>query len=142
MNAAYDIWFASSPPTSCYGDGISGFVMVWFHSPSSFHPIGSSMATANIDGHAWNVWVGNRGSTGASNGTCTVSNSSAPVVSYVSASGDVNDVSNFDLKPFFTDAASHGIQSSWYLTDVFGGFEIWSGGNNASVQKFTAVVAP
>jgi hypothetical protein len=142
MNAAYDIWFASSPPTSCYGDGISGFVMVWFHSPSSFHPIGSSMATANIDGHAWNVWVGNRGSTGASNGTCTVSNSSAPVVSYVSASGDVNDVSNFDLKPFFTDAASHGIQSSWYLTDVFGGFEIWNGGNNASVQKFTAVVAP
>ncbi|HTQ07376.1 MAG TPA: hypothetical protein VMI54_26150 [Polyangiaceae bacterium] len=142
MNAAYDIWFASSPPTACYGDGVSGFVMVWFHSPSDFHPIGSSMATAMIDGHAWNVWVGPRGGTGSSNGSCQVSNQNAPVVSYVSASGDVNDVSAFDLKPFFTDAASHGISSSWYLTDVFGGFEIWNGGNGAAVQNFTAIVAP
>ncbi len=114
--------------------------MVWFHSPSNFHPIGSSMRTAMIDGHAWNVWVGQRG--GSSNGSCQVSNSSAPVVSYVSANGDVNNVSSFDLRAFFTDAQSNGIQSSWYLTDVFGGFEIWSGGNGAAVNNFTAVVAP
>jgi hypothetical protein len=141
MNAAYDIWFSDHVPTACYGDGISGFVMVWFHSPSSFHPIGSSMATANINGHSFNVWVGNRGGTGPSQGSCSVSNSSAPVVSYV-ATSDITSVDSFDLKPFFTDAASHGISSSLYLTDVFGGFEIWSGGTNAAVQKFTAVVAP
>jgi hypothetical protein len=49
-----------------------------------------------------------------------------------------------DLKPFFTDAAQHGIQSSWYLTDVFAGFECWSGADctGKQVQEFTAVVAP
>ena len=33
----------------------------------------------------------------------------------------------FNLKPFLTDAANYGIPSNWYLTDVFFGFEIWSG---------------
>ena len=42
-----------------------------------------------------------------------------------------------------TAAASYGIQSSWYLTDVFGGFEIWNGGSggNLSVDEFKCVVA-
>jgi hypothetical protein len=140
MNAAFDIWFASSPPTACYGDGISGFIMLWFHKPSNFMPIGTAGPTVNIGNHAWTVWTGQRGGTGPSNGTCSVQNSSAPVVSYV-ANSEFTDWSG-DLKPFFTDAASRGISSSWYLTDVFGGFEIWNGGTGAQVNEFTAVVAP
>ena len=142
MNAAYDIWFSANAPTACYGDGISGFVMLWFHKPSNFNPIGANPVASGVSiaGHTWNVYTGQRGSTGASQGSCTVSNSGAPVVSYV-ASPEITDWSG-DLKPFFTEAASRGIQSSWYLTDVFGGFEIWSGGTNAAVQQFTAVVSP
>jgi hypothetical protein len=48
----------------------------------------------------------------------------------------------FDLNLFIKDAAASGIQSSWYLTDVFGGFEIWTGSDSAGLQctGFTCVV--
>jgi glycosyl hydrolase family 12 len=114
--------------------------MLWFHKPDNFVPIGNAGPTVTIGGKSWVVWTGPRGGTGSSNGSCVVQNSNAPVVSYV-ATSDVTDWSG-DLKPFFTDAQTRGIQSSWYLTDVFGGFEIWSGGNGASVKEFTAIVAP
>jgi hypothetical protein len=47
-----------------------------------------------------------------------------------------------DLKAFMTDAATNGIMPGWYLTDVFGGFEIWSGGDATGLEctEFTAVV--
>jgi hypothetical protein len=144
MNAAYDIWFSSSVPTTCYGDGISGFIMLWFHSPNGFSPIGGSAMATNvpIGGSNWNVWKGNRGTTGSSQGSCSVQNSNAPVISYV-ATSDMTNVTNFDLKPFFNDAVtSRGFNNSFYLTDLFAGFEIWSGGTNAEVKEFSAVVAP
>jgi hypothetical protein len=105
--------------------------MVWFYKPPNHQPIGSSMRTANIGGKAFNVWVGPRGS-GA--------NPNAPVVSYVAQTPFTTW--SFDLKPFIVDAASNGIQSSWYLTDVFGGAEIWTGADSMgfSVSEFTAVV--
>jgi hypothetical protein len=39
-------------------------------------------------------------------------------------------------------STGYGIQNSWYLTDVFAGFEIWNGSNahGLKVDKFTAVV--
>jgi hypothetical protein len=60
----------------------------------------------------------------------------------------------FDLKEFFNDAAANGaadktaggtsiaFSNSLYLTDVFGGFEIWSGGDASNLQctGFSAVV--
>ena len=49
---------------------------------------------------------------------------------------------NFDLKGFITDAASRGIPSTWYLTDVFAGFEIWTGSDAVDLQctRFTCQV--
>ena len=135
LNAAYDIWFSAAVPTARYDDAISGFVMLWLYNPSNFQPIGSVMrSNVMIGGRAWNVWVGPRGGSGP--------NSNAPVVSYVATSTSTSF--SGDLKPFFTDAAQHGIQASWYLTDVFAGFECWSGADcqGKSVQEFTAVVAP
>lgn len=132
-NAAYDVWFAASPPTAPYNDAISGFVMLWLYKPGNHQPIGSRVENASFTGagHTWEVWRGPRGGSG--------SNSGAPVVSYVSSA---SGLSNFDLKPFIVDAAKHGIQSSWHLTDVFAGFEIWSGGDatGLKVDEFTAVV--
>jgi hypothetical protein len=131
-NATYDVWFSSSKPAGRYDDGISGFVMVWLYKPSQNQPIGSKMRTATIGGKTFDVWVGPRGG--------SKSNSNAPVVSYVAQSTTTSF--SFDLKAFITDAATNGIQSSWYLTDVFAGFEIWdgSGTNNLSATKFHAVV--
>lgn len=134
-NAAYDIWFAASPPTGEYQDGISGFVMLWLYKPPNHNPIGwgSKAGTYSGGGHNWDVYRGPRGGSGP--------NSGAPVVSYI-ATSTISGVQDIDLKPFMVDAAKYGIQSSWYLTDVFAGFEIWSGGDatGLKVEEFTAVV--
>lgn len=134
-NAAYDVWFASAIPTTTYTDAISGFVMVWLCKPNNFSPIGGSPTASNVtlDGHTWNVWEGPRGGSGT--------NSNAPVVSYVATSSMLSYT--FDLNVYIKDAVSRGyIQNSWYLTDVFAGFEIWNGPAAAGLQEtaFTAVV--
>jgi hypothetical protein len=140
FNAAYDIWFAKSPPNAEYKDGIDGFVMVWLRDPGGKQPIGEVKATnVMVAGQPWNVWVGPRGDGPAGY-------NSAPVVSFVNPSEDndsrAQSFKDVDLKAFFTAAASYGIASNMYLTDVFAGFEIWSGGagGNLGVDEFKAVV--
>jgi hypothetical protein len=146
FNATYDVWFAKSPPTAgSYNDGISGFLMVWLYKPGSRQPIGSVARTATIAGHTWNVWVGPRGTSSAN-----TDSSSRPVISYVAQDSPVSSLS-FNLKDFISDAVSHAdtnngvtgpFSSSWYLTDVFAGFEIWSGGaaTNLKSTGFACVV--
>ncbi len=146
FNATYDVWFASTPPTAgSYDDGVSGFLMVWLYKPSGRQPIGSIARTASIAGHTWNVWVGPRGSTTTGTGSA-----SRPVISYVAQDSPVSSLS-FDLKAFISDAVSHAdtnngvsgpFASSWYLTDVFAGFEIWTGSNATNLKStgFSCVV--
>ena len=143
FNTSYDIWFSKSIPVSgSYNDAISGFIMVWLYKPSSRQPIGSVVRQANIGGVDFDVWAGPRGNT--STGTDPAGR---PVISYVAKS----TVTSFsaDLKAFFTDAvskadSSNGItqtfSSAWYLTDVFGGFEIWSGGAGLKCDEFTVAI--
>jgi Glycosyl hydrolase family 12 len=150
-NAAYDVWFAKSPPAAgSYNDAVSGFIMVWLYKPGASQPIGSSgnTRTATIAGHTWTVWRGPR--VGAATGT---DGNGRPVISYVANDSPVKDLS-FDLKNFIDDAVANGsadmsagggitqaFSSSWYLTDVFAGFEIWSGGDAKGLQDtFTCVV--
>ncbi|HJX65077.1 MAG TPA: hypothetical protein VJ860_14130, partial [Polyangia bacterium] len=138
FNATYDVWFASSKPGAGlrYDDAISGFVMVWLYDPPNHQPIGSVQRQASIAGHNWDVWVGPRGTAAA--GT---DGASRPVVSYVSKDGSLGSLT-FDLNAFIKDAASNGILSNWYLTDVFAGFEIWTGSDSANLActGFTCVV--
>jgi len=149
FNATYDIWFANSPPsaTTTYNDGIDGFVMIWLRDPSGKQPIGSvqtisgsSDNTVTIAGMKWKVWKGPRGAGPMG------SQSNAPVVSFVNPTEDDNsraqNFTNVNIKEFLTAAAQFGIPSSMYLTDVFGGFEIWNGGSggNLSVDEFKCVV--
>ncbi len=140
-NAAYDIWFsASKPEPGSYTDAISGFVMIWLREPRDAQPIGTKQGSISIANKTWNIWVGTRGGGGA--------NKTAPVVSFVNTLEDQNDDSrsqdfvNVDILQFIKAAADKGIPSSWYLTDVFAGFEIWSGGQGLSHDKFTCVVTP
>ena len=47
----------------------------------------------------------------------------------------------FDLDDFIENAVTLGyIQNNWYLTNVFAGFEIWSGGVGLETIDFYAVV--
>jgi hypothetical protein len=133
FNTAYDAWFASSVPTAQYADLISGEVMVWLCKPTDHTPIGTLVRTATIAGQTWDVWSGPRGGSGT--------NSAAPVVTFVKQGAALNTLT-FNLKDFITNAATNGILSSWYLTDVFGGFQIWSGAASAglAVTNFTCAV--
>ena len=146
FNATYDVWFANSPPTAGYADAVSGFLMVWLYQPSGRQPIGKKVrTTGTIAGHTWNVWVGPRGS-----GTDTT----RPVVSYVASDSPVASLQSFDLKQFMNDAVTNAssdmsmggtgaaFSNSWYLTDVFAGFEIWTGSTAAGVKStgFSCVV--
>jgi hypothetical protein len=137
LNATYDVWFADKAPTAPYNDGISGFLMVWLYKPSGNSPIGNSPARTGVTVSGvpgtWDVWVGPRASGPSPN---------APVISYVATSAVTS--LTFDLKKFIDDsiANNHGLQPSWLLTDVFAGFEIWTGSaaNGLELTEFTAVV--
>ena len=128
FNAAYDVWFstgsggdpAASSPTG-------GFLMVWFHDPSANQPIGTMMTSATIAGKTWNVWYGMQGGT------------NKPCVSYVAPTSVAS--LNFKLGDFIRDAVTRGfVQNSWYLTNVFAGFEIWSGGVGLETTDFAVTV--
>jgi hypothetical protein len=151
FNATYDVWFSKSDPTSLagmYNDGISGFIMVWLYKPSNFHPIGNnSIRQATIGGHTWDVWAGPRGS-GQGNTGGTNDGAGRPVISYVINGASLPSLT-FDLKAFMADAVTNGasdmskgqsgitqaFSNSWYLTDVFTGFEIWTGGDATNLKN-------
>ncbi len=66
-----------------------------------------------------------------------------PVISYVISGASLPSLS-FDLKDFIDDAVTakdtqNGItqafSNTWYLTDVFAGFEIWSGGDATGLKS-------
>jgi hypothetical protein len=133
FNASYDVWFS----TNASGDKEApsgGYLMVWYYKPADAQPIGSILN----DGHgvtipgvqgSWDVWLGpNTG------------NSNRPVISYVTTS-PINDM-EFDLNAFIQDAVKRpgALQSGWYLSNVFAGFEIWNGGVGLKTKAFYAIV--
>jgi len=61
-------------------------------------------------------------------------------VSYVAKDAPLQDLT-FDMNLFIKDAISHGISNSWYLTDVFAGFEIWSGADGVGLQAKKVTIA-
>jgi hypothetical protein len=47
----------------------------------------------------------------------------------------------FDLNAFIKDAVTRGyLNNSQYLSVVFAGFEIWTGGTGVSSSRFCAIV--
>ncbi|HEY4106352.1 MAG TPA: hypothetical protein VGM44_20775 [Polyangiaceae bacterium] len=129
-NATYDVWFSSGSGGDNGANSPSGgYLMVWFYKPSGAQPIGSIQASSvSISGKSWDVWYG-----GTQNGV--------PVVSYVATQGLTSY--SFDLKAFINDAVANRpntIKSGMALTNVFAGFEIWSGGAGLKTNNFCAIV--
>jgi Glycosyl hydrolase family 12 len=111
-DAVYDVWFSNSSATPPV-PGIE--LMVWIGNTGK-NPLGNvaSPGTA-VSGRT--PYVGTNG-TGES------------VVSYWVASPGTTSVTNFDLLPYFQDAANHayaGMKTSSYLLGVQTGFEVYSG---------------
>jgi hypothetical protein len=124
-NAAYDVWFNTS--NSVTNNPTGGYLMVWLANQGTAQPVGQLIASGvSINSMSWNVWYG-----GPQNGV--------NVVSYVRTSNTTS--MSFDLTVFIKDAVSRGyLQNSWYLTNIFAGFEIWSGGTGLKTNNFCAVV--
>jgi hypothetical protein len=127
-NAAYDVWFSTGPGGDS-GAPSGGYLMVWYEKPAGAQPIGTAQgAPVTIPGVSgqWDVWVG--------------ANGGRPCISYVRTS-PVESL-DFDLKAFIDHSltVNGGIQASWYLTNVFAGFEIWSGGVGLKTTAFYAIV--
>ncbi len=131
-NATYDVWFSTSAAGEPTASGPSGgYLMVWYHKPADAQPIGGSpmkkgITIAGVPG-TWDVWIG-------LNGT-------RPCISYVSTQTTLS--LSYDLNLFIQDAVKNQpntIQSSWYLTNIFTGFEIWRGGVNLESTSFCAQV--
>ena len=111
--------------------------MVWMFKPSARQPRGGSgqatgaspnypgMTVNGVSGK-WDVWVDK--------------SADPPCVSYVSSTPI--DGLAFDLNNFIQDAVTkqYGVTSSMYLSLVFGGFEVWSGGDGLELKQFCAAV--
>lgn len=143
-NVTYDVWFAANPPQGEYDTAQSAFLMVWLYKPGNRTAIGCNGNSPNVtvDGRTWRLCVGNRAEGSDGNG------GNAPVISYLHEGAAISDY-NFDLMVFIRDAIARGqagqlnganFNANLFLTDVFGGFEIWGGGQGLRVDEFTAVV--
>jgi hypothetical protein len=133
-NATYDVWFSTGSGGDPSAAGPSGgYLMVWFYKPSDNQPIGSTITngTVTIGGKQFNIWYG--------------TNNGKPVVSYVAQQKMTSWT--FSLGAFIQDAVGRTctgttkcLQSGWYLTNVFSGFEIWNGGVNLQTTDFGVTV--
>jgi hypothetical protein len=133
-NAAYDVWFstgAGGDPAASAPSG--GYLMVWYYDPSNNQPIGATIpnGTVTIGGKQFNIWYGMNGN--------------KPVVSYVAAQNFTSW--SYSLGDFIQDAITRNcsgstkcVNPSWYLTAVFAGFEIWSGGVGLETKDFGVTV--
>ena len=111
-DAVYDVWFSNSSATPPV-PGIE--LMVWIGNTGK-NPLGS-VASPGTPVSGRTPYTGTNGTGEA-------------VVSYWVASPGTTSVSNFDLLPYFQDAASHGyagLKTSSYLLGVQTGFEVYSG---------------
>lgn len=130
-NAAYDVWFSTSAAGET-GVGSRTFLMVWFHRTPGINAEGEaeghSAGPFTINGRTFTRYV-------------STQFEGRPIISYV-ANSQINEWT-FDLNDFINDAkvnAPNAVKDSYYLTNIFAGFEIWSGSQNIKTDAFCASV--
>ena len=133
FNATYDVWF-STTAAGDPGSPSGGYLMVWLYDPPLGNPMSSGQApypftNVTVPGVSgtWDVFLG--------------LNNSKPVISYIRRQATYG--MTFDLNAFIQDAVNNrpgSIEASWYLTNVFIGFEIWRGGVGVETTGFCAFV--
>jgi hypothetical protein len=122
-DAAYDIWFATSPDTRGFPDAAE--LMIWIAHQGSPRPLGYQVGTADVSGRPASVWYGS-GSGGG-----------VPTLTY-ELSAPVTSVSGLDVGAFIADAMDSGyLHPDWYLIDVQAGFELWQGGQGLATNDFS-----
>jgi hypothetical protein len=97
-------------------------------------PLPESVSVVSVAGRSWQRWICNASNNCEQDGV--------PVISYIpNHQGTVISEMSFDLRDFIRNAVDANlIQSGWYLSNVFAGFEIWNGGQGLKLNEFKAVV--
>jgi len=141
-DVAYDIWFNTGPTTPTNQNTTGTEMMIWVQRNGGVGP-SNPVATFTSSGITWNVYTWtNTGNCGGCSGT------GSQVIDFINSSASSNGPTsgttfNLDLVPFFEEALALGqIQSSWYLTTIEFGTEIWVGGPGLQVNNFWVDVAP
>jgi hypothetical protein len=124
FNIAYDLWLHTIPnPTS---DAPSDEVMLWLYEQGDIHPVGSPVATVNLDGTSWTLWEGSR--------------SSWRVHTFVRSTTTTTGQSvNLDDFLLYL-VANRGLSSNNYLTGVEAGSEVWLGSAELDTSSYSTDV--
>lgn len=123
-DAAYDIWFDTSPNPAGQNNGEE--LMIWANHSGTPSPAGSKVGTVSIQGAMWDVWKGRFGDNSIG----------WNVVSYVRQ--QTTNKITVNIKDFTDDSVARGYMSrSWYMTSVQFGFEPWVGGPGLAVNSFS-----
>ena len=127
-NAAYDIWFNPTPMTT--GQVNHGAeIMIWLNQSGIGRPYGTRVY---IDGTWW---------------AYTTWNTSQPgrtwhYIRFWRLSPTLS-VTNLNLKNFFAYAERvHRLSSSWWLTSVESGYELWRGGVGMHTLSYSVLLTP
>ena len=119
--AGYDIWFDRTPVSSGQSGGAE--LMIWLNAKGFGK---NTWPTVKIDGTLWHLahWV---------------AKGQHKHWNYIQFRrvNSTSKVTNLNVKPFIAAAERHGlINSSWWLTSVEAGFEIWRGGVGLGTTQF------
>ena len=141
---AYDIWFNTyaGSPTGANTTGTE--LMIWVQHNGSAGTIsgGPTYNFTDSTGRSWTAY------TGTNTGNCGCSGVGSQVISFVrngsdGPTGAGGYTAALNLDDFFTEALNVGeIQSSWYLTAIEFGTEIWVGGPGLQVNNFWVNIVP
>ncbi len=124
FNIANDLWLHTIPNPN--QDNPSDEVMLWLYEQGNVHPVGSPVATVNLDGTSWTLWEGLR--------------NSWQVHTFV-RSTNTTGAQSLNLSDFLNYlVANRGLSSAKYLTGVEAGSEVWLGNAELDTSSYSTDV--
>jgi len=126
-DVAYDIW-TGVPSSGNPASSASSFeIMIWLSGLGGIQPVGSQIQSGiSLAGHTWNLWRG--------------PNSNWQVLSFVSASGNINNFSA-DLNEFFRFLiANQGVASTQFVQSIQAGTEPFVGTASLVTSSYTVAI--
>ncbi|KDR81235.1 hypothetical protein GALMADRAFT_61235 [Galerina marginata CBS 339.88] len=126
-DVSYDIWFGTASSGNPASAASSYEIMIWLSGLGGIQPVGSQILTGiSIAGHTWNLWSG--------------PNSNWKVLSFVSASGDINNFTA-DLNLFFQYLVKNqGVAGTQYIQAIQSGTEPFTGSANLVISSYSVAI--
>jgi hypothetical protein len=142
VNASFDIWFGAANESPAITVPSAGYAMIWPYQPGGRQPNGTMQGNATVGGQPYVIWGGTQ--------IPPTGGAAKPCISYVMSSSQTN-LTNLDVGSVIRDAATRiidcgrganlpCIDPGSSLTNIFAGFEVWSGGAGRQSSNFSLTV--